>query len=726
MKNYANLKTNKFSAGIRFSAVVITTAFFLAAFVLALPFAGTNTASAFAPGDLDAGFGNGGKVTTPIGATSDLITALAVQTDGKIIAAGISFNGLDFDFAVVRYNADGSLDTSFGSGGKVTTAVGSNTTDSAADVALQPDGKIIVAGGSNGNPGGSNFAVVRYHADGSLDSTFGTGGKVVTPVLGFGGDNASAVAILANGKILLSGMASSNNYALVRYNADGSLDTGFGTGGKVITNNGSSGNALGMLVQPDNKIVVAGYLSLSFDNAFAIVRYNADGTLDTSFGTNGKVTTQVSASDDIISDIALQPDGKIVAVGWSGGNKFTAARYTSSGALDSGFGTNGLAVTPIGLAGNGSYAAEVAIQTNGKIVAVGDARGATNTDFAVVRYNADGTLDSGFGTNGAVITPVGTGNDIASAVAIQPDGRILAGGTAATPSSDFGLVRYLGDAVSTPSAPFDFDGDAKTDISIFRPSVGEWWYLRSSNGTNYAAQFGSLTDRITPADFTGDGKTDIAFWRPSTGQWFILRSEDQSFYAFPFGTNGDTPVPGDYDGDGKADAAVFRPSNQTWFIQKSSGGTTIQQFGTSGDIPTPADYDGDGKADIAIFRPAVGEWWIQRSSNNSVLAFQFGNAADKPVQGKYTGDNRADAAFFRPSSGQWFVLRSEDFSFYAAPFGSTGDIPTPGDYDGDGRNDLAVFRPSNSTWFVQRTTAGTLIQAFGISGDKPVPNAFVP
>ena len=277
--------------------------------------------------------------------------------------------------------------------------------------------------------------------------------------------------------------------------------------------------------------------------------------------------------------------------------------------------------------------------------------------------------------------------------------------------------------------PFDFDGDGKTDLAIFRPAPAEWWYLKSSNGGNAAFQFGTSSDRIVPADYTGDGKTDVAFFRPSTGQWFILRSEDFSFFAFPFGVGTDVPVPADYDGDGKVDAAVFRPSTLTWFISKSTGGTTITTFGANGDLPVVADYDGDGKADIAIFRPngANGaEWWVQRSSNGQVFATQFGVSTDKAVQGDYTGDGKADIAVWRPSNGNWLILRSEDFSFFAFPFGANGDIPTPGDYDGDGKTDAAVFRPSNSTWFVQRSTAGTLIQQFGIAGDQPVPNAFVP
>ena len=272
---------------------------------------------------------------------------------------------------------------------------------------------------------------------------------------------------------------------------------------------------------------------------------------------------------------------------------------------------------------------------------------------------------------------------------------------------------------------FDFDGDAKTDIGIFRPSAGEWWIQRSA-GTVLTTPFGATTDKIVPADYTGDGKSDVAFWRPETGEWYVLRSEDFSYFSFPFGATGDIPTPGDYDKDGKADTAVFRPSTATWYIRHASdGGTVIQQFGADGDIPVQGDYDGDGKTDLAIFRPSNGQWWLSRSTSGTI-ATTFGEATDKPVQGDYTGDGKTDVAFWRPATGEWFVLRSENFSFYSFPFGSATDIPAPGDYDGDGKFDATVFRPSNATWYSQRTTAGTLIQQFGATGDRPVPSAFVP
>ncbi|NNE66968.1 MAG: hypothetical protein HKN33_10430 [Pyrinomonadaceae bacterium] len=274
--------------------------------------------------------------------------------------------------------------------------------------------------------------------------------------------------------------------------------------------------------------------------------------------------------------------------------------------------------------------------------------------------------------------------------------------------------------------PFDFDGDSRTDISIFRPAPAEWWYLRSSDGGNGAFQFGSTNNRLTPADFTGDGKTDVAFWRENTGEWFVLRSEDSSFYSFPFGTTGDIPAPGDYDGDGKADPAVFRPSTADWFISRSSdGGVDILTFGTSGDLPVIADYDRDGKSDIAVFRESLGEWWIIKSQSQSVYAVQFGAPGDIPAPQDFSGDDADDVAFFRPTTGEWFVLRSENQSFFSFPFGQDGDIPVAGDYDRDGIADAAVFRPSENTWYLSRSNDGFQAVTFGIAGDIPVPSGFV-
>ena len=277
----------------------------------------------------------------------------------------------------------------------------------------------------------------------------------------------------------------------------------------------------------------------------------------------------------------------------------------------------------------------------------------------------------------------------------------------------------------SPTPPFDFDGDHKTDISIWRASAGQWWLYRSTAGI-IGMSFGESNAIPRAADYTGDRKTDVAFYRPFTSEWFILRSENFTYYSFPFGSAGDIPVPGDYDGDGRADASVYRPSLQLWFILRSSGGLSIIPFGLSDDIKVPADYDGDGKTDVAIYRPSVGQWWYIRSRDGEVAAFTFGTSTDKPVPGDYTGDGKADIAFWRPSTGEWFILRSENLTYYAFPWGTNGDRPAPGDYDGDGRFDAAVFRPSDGTWYILRSSSGISIVPFGVSGDIPVPGQSIP
>ncbi|MBX3244110.1 MAG: VCBS repeat domain-containing M23 family metallopeptidase [Acidobacteria bacterium] len=279
----------------------------------------------------------------------------------------------------------------------------------------------------------------------------------------------------------------------------------------------------------------------------------------------------------------------------------------------------------------------------------------------------------------------------------------------------------------TAGTPHDFDGDGKTDIGVYRPSTGSWWYTRSSDSQNRVMQFGLDTDTIVPADFTGDGKADIAVFRPSSGNWYVLRSEDNTFYGLSFGMNGDIPVARDFDGDRRADPAVYRPSSGMWYILRSTdSGVTYTRFGGGGDRPIPADYDGDGRADIAIYRPlgssGHSEWWYLRSSNGTNSAVPWGAASDIAVPGDYTGDGKVDIAVFRPSDGMWHIQRSEDGSYYAFPFGVAEDRPVPGDYDGDGKTDPGVFRPSNGTWYVNRSTAGIHIQAYGASTDQAVPN----
>ncbi|MBC7796544.1 MAG: VCBS repeat-containing protein [Pyrinomonadaceae bacterium] len=273
--------------------------------------------------------------------------------------------------------------------------------------------------------------------------------------------------------------------------------------------------------------------------------------------------------------------------------------------------------------------------------------------------------------------------------------------------------------------PFDFDGDGRADLSVFRPSENNWYLLGSQAGFT-ATQFGISTDKLTPADFDGDGKTDIATFR--NGVWYVLPSLGGGFQTVSFGAAGDIALPGDYDGDGKADYNFFRPSNGTWFrLNVTTNQFTSVQFGQAGDVPVIADFDADGKTDIAVFRPSNGTWFWLQSSNTEPRAAQFGLNGDVPLSGDFNGDGRSDLAVFRPSSGIWFVARptgtpSENFD--STQFGNSTDKPVAADYDGDGKTDIAVFR--NGNWLILGSQSGFFGTQFGISTDIAVPNVYAP
>jgi hypothetical protein len=276
----------------------------------------------------------------------------------------------------------------------------------------------------------------------------------------------------------------------------------------------------------------------------------------------------------------------------------------------------------------------------------------------------------------------------------------------------------------TPSrARADFDGDGRTDVSVFRPGDGNWYLNKSTEGFS-SINWGLAGDVPAPGDFDGDGREDTVIFRPSTGTWWMLLSSGGTS-ATQFGAFGDVPVAGDYDGDSITDIAVYRPGNTFWYIKYSSNGSLLfLDFGQVGDAPVPGDYGGDGVTDLAVFRPSNGSWWIRHSHNLSLRVFVFGNSFDRPVPADYDGDNKTDIAIWRPSNGQWWSISSLNSSVSTVAFGLPADIPVPGDYDGDEKDDQAVYR--NGVWWLNRSTAGITAQSFGLPTDVPVPSKYVP
>jgi uncharacterized delta-60 repeat protein len=455
-----------------------------------------------AAGMLDATFGIGGKVITDFGEVLGSVRSVAAQSDGRIVVAGSIWDQpFSFvDWIVARYNSNGTLDATFGDGGKVITDLGRRQLVSG--LVLQNDGKIIVVGTTREDGSDVDFALARYNADGTLDSTFGDGGKVVTD---FGGldDRIYSVALQSDGKIIIAG--DSGGYVLARYNTDGTLDSSFDGDGVLPAFVGSD-----VAVQSDGKIVVTG----AGIDYWALARYNADASLDTSFDGDGTVTTAADGTFPFFGDVALQHDGKIIVAGaYTFSNpSFAVARYNPDGTLDASFDGDGWVTTRMGTTNDFPHG--VVVQNNGKIVVAGRANfNPSSWDFVVVRYNTNGTLDSTFDGDGKVTTDFGAGDE-AYGMALQNDGRIIVAGPTShnddIPNVDFALARYEGDPIPPPAVGGDYNRSGTVDAA-------DYVLWRNTRTAVVAAYSG--------ADGDGDGaidQDDYNLWRENFGRTLPL------------------------------------------------------------------------------------------------------------------------------------------------------------------------------------------------------------
>ena len=648
----------------------------------------------------------------------NVIAPLALRSDGKILASWIFGRNDQSRNALVVLNEDGSLDQTFSAdfgkkAGYATLAIN------------QPDGKILVAGNfleANSFP---TSALTRLNVDGTTDTSFIFSEQIT--------GNISALAVQTDGKILIGGNFRFNNqknYAVFRLNPNGSIDSSFAPG--IISSPAVSVRysffIYALVIQPDGKILVGGGFQNYANSARSnFVRLNADGTVDASYN--------VTSSG--VYKMLVQPDGKIIVQGslTENGNTRVNPRLNTDGSIDPTFNLSA------------DISVVLAVAPDGKLAAGGFIYNIENRLPVAYRLNSDGSRDASFNPT---LVP---GNAITDAV-FQSDGRMIVasssisrlnlnGGinTVFVPSADVsdllisadnrliavGRFSYINNTQRTGiarfllnAADYDFDGDGRADIGVFRPPTGVWYLRQSSNGF-YALQFGLSTDKPVPADYDGDGKTDIAVYR--AGIWYLQKSME-GFTEIEFGDGEDIPQPGDYDGDGRADIAVWRPANGTWYVLNAATNQfKAFQFGSAADKPVAADYDNDGKADYAVFRPTNGTWYLQKSSQG-FAAVQFGIFTDKPVPADYDGDGRTDVAVFRPSNGVWYLQRSQA-GFTAAAFGLGTDLPTPADYDGDERADISVFR--EGTWFRLNSANGAFYaEQFGAATDKPARLALVP
>lgn len=689
--------------------------------------------SAQAAGNLDPLFQ--GKIAKPIGTGVDRGFALVVQPDGKIVVAGVTFinNNSLTDTFLVRFNSDGGTDPTFNFGQPVVKSF-SASNESANAVALQADGKILVGGYTIVN-GQGRMMIARFTADGTIDTTFGNQGVAVLASDATETVNGMTTQMV-NGeeKIIVVGYTGISNvdFLTVRLNANGTPDGNFGTQGRVVTNvNGSTDIANDVAIQKVegvDKIVVVGYAKFnagggSFNDDFAVVRYNTDGSLDTTFDTDGKVITNISASDQARAVAIPTVAGvqKIVIGGFSYFNsrsQFTVVRYNVNGSLDQEF--NGTGRNVAVLSAFDSQILDIVAQPDNKIVAAGVSRTGTtgaNPDFGLARFNVDGRLDKTFGGCGTIVTSMaqGNGNDIFYGVGIGDGGRIVAAGhTVAGPVTSNDDDLALVGYLPNGTAASPSSVDFDGDG---RTDIGTFrtgtWYINCSCQSPRTVQFGSPGDRLVPADYDGDGRADVAVFR--AGTWYVYRSSDSLYYAVQWGLADDTPVAADYDGDNRADITVFRPSAGMWYALSSRTQQLLAvNFGLEGDIPVPASYNGDTRTSPAVFRPSTGMWYTSTDPSTNYGARQFGQAGDIPMTGDFDGDGQLDLAVYRPGQATWYFLQTKEGS-KALVFGLATDTPIVGDFDGDTKDDIGVYR--NGVWYVLNTTTGLKATYWGAAGD---------
>ena len=729
---------------------------------------------------LDPTFGTGGLALIDFQASTSgkvkplVINASVQQSDGKVIVAGEGNMGLSSGMMLVRYNADGTIDSTFGSSGVAIAPF--KTFSEATSIAIAPGGKIVVGGFAvriGLNEGTTSiFAVARFNPNGTLDTSFGTNGTTTTAFSGVA-SGVQAIAVQPDGKVVAVGseaasvdlaqstISTDSSFAAARYNIDGSLDGTFGTGGRVTTTfSGSAGvDPTAIVLQSNGAIVAAGLGYLGTNQGIALARYTASGTLDTSF--NGSGTTFVpvlpinpslpSQLGAATGAVAIQADGKIVAsdgigvatVFVGGVESFppvpSVVRLNANGSLDPSFGTKGLATVGLGVDG-GIGASTLTIQPNGQILAGGYDAGANSSSVGLFRLNPNGSADTAFGVGGSIVTVLGNSSFPAPAVlGIYPTttGQLLVAVDQQSPTTSnlwSGLARY-GLVVTAPTynPPGNLEGLGKSSLAIYLPNSGAFAIRPANGGLDQVISFGQAGPGASipvVADYDGSGKAELAVYLVNSGQFAYRPAKGGPDVLVPFGPAGagnSIPMPADYDGCGHAEIGVYIPSLGKFAYRPANGGpdvlTAFGPVGAGASIPVPGDYDGSGHTELAVYIPAAGAFAYRPFNGGPDVILPFGAAgAGKsiPAPGDYDGSGHTEFAVYLADSGTFAYRPARGGPDVLIPFGPSGagnSIPMPGDYDGSGQTEVAIYIPSLGAFAYRSAKTGKdTILYFGPSG----------
>jgi len=631
------------------------------------------------------------------------ISAIETQTDGKILLGG------KFDlindvprYRLARLNTDSTVDATFQIN---TTATGNyfSVIREIYQIRVQSDGKVVVSGSFNYViNGATKINFVRLNSDGSIDGTF-----ILSELIpDYSSSNLAGknrFLTLDGGKVMVGTSRLSNIHSNgpLKFNNDGTRDTSFNS---LLNAQSINMYIDDLAIQPDGKILVSGtHNAMSGDKTF-LARLNSDGSVDSTF-------SYPEETDRIWSRLALLPNGKILIAKYTGVSSNTLRRLNPDGSADNSFNTVSIP---------GAIFNALLVLPNGKIFLGGKFTLTVNGQPAknLLQLGADGNFEP----------TVYNLDEEVLALAADGEGRVLVGGGFSVIGANGAPAnRSYVARLTDPGVPFDYDGDGKADISVFRPSENKWYILQSSDYALRENVFGLAGDQPAPADYDGDGITDVAIFRPSSGAWWYLSSVKGTPVNVNFGAAGDIPRPSDFDGDGKTDFIVYRPSDGIWYRMSATGQVAAPfAFGIAEDKPLIGDFDGDGKSDPAIFRPSTGDWWYAPSTSTTgqAVVVHWGAAGDIPTPADVDADRKTDFMVYRPSNGGWYILRSGEQNYTILQFGLPGDKPVVADYDGDRKADVAVFRPGTGTWYLLQTTSGFGAVQWGGLSDIPTENSF--